>query len=624
MLLDQLHSPADLRRLSPDELAELAAEIRAFLVEEVARTGGHLGPNLGVVELTLALHRVLDSPNDLIVWDTGHQAYVHKLVTGRRDGFASLRQTGGMSGYPSRSESAHDVVENSHASTSLSYASGLATAFARRREARRVVAVIGDGAMTGGMAYEALNQIAGREVDMTIVLNDNGRSYSPTVGGLAHHLNQLRIDPLYQRAKRDVSEALQRFSRPGDLLASGMHRIKGSLKELVADATMFDSLGLAYSGPIDGHDVAAVEQALANAIRVEGPTVVHLVTRKGEGYEPALADTRDHLHGVGVFDPETGQAKSSAGGVSWTNVFGDALVGEARERPEVVAITAAMSSSVGLDRMSAEFPDRVFDVGIAEQHAVTFATGLAMGGLRPVVAVYATFMNRALDQVLLDCGLHRQPVTFVLDRAGITGHDGPSHHGIFDLGLFRQVPGLVMAAPSSATELRDLLHTALSHDGPFMIRFPKGSAPSAPEGAPRLLPVGRWDVEECPGGVVLLGVGNMVDVAQKVCLILEERGTAAAVTNARYVKPLDPRLPDLARSARLVVTIEDHELQGGFGSAVLEALSDAAVTTPVQRCAIPEGYLEHGSVAALHELCGLTPELIADEVSARLAADSEQ
>ncbi|MFN8103713.1 MAG: 1-deoxy-D-xylulose-5-phosphate synthase [Acidimicrobiia bacterium] len=617
MLLDRLDSPADLRRLTPGELAELAAEIRSFLVAEVARTGGHLGPNLGVVELTLALHRVLDSPNDLIVWDTGHQAYVHKLVTGRRSGFATLRQMGGMSGYPSRRESPHDVVENSHASTSLSYAAGLATAFKKRREARRVVAVIGDGAMTGGMAYEALNQIAGRGIDMTIVLNDNGRSYSPTVGGLARHLNQLRIDPLYRRAKRDVSEALQRFSRPGDLLASGMHRLKGSLKELVADPTMFDSLGLAYSGPIDGHDVAAVEMALANAISVEGPTVVHLVTRKGEGYEPALADTKDHLHGVGVFDPETGQARSAAGGVSWTQVFGEALVAEARNRPEVVAITAAMGSSVGLDLMDAEFPDRTYDVGIAEQYAVTFATGLAMGGLRPVVAVYATFMNRALDQVLMDCGLHHQPVTFVLDRAGITGNDGPSHHGIYDLGLFRQVPGLVIAAPASAAELRDLLHTALSHDGPFMIRFPKGSTHSAPTGDPALLPVGEWDVEPCPGGAVLLGVGNMVDVAHKVALILEERGIPAAVTNARYVKPLDPRLPDLARDARLVVTIEDHEEQGGFGSAVLEALGDAAVTTPVQRCAVPEGYLEHGSVAALHELCGLTPDHIADAVTAR-------
>lgn len=619
MLLDRLHSPADLRRLDPDELEELAAEIRGFLVEEVARTGGHLGPNLGVVELTIALHRVLDSPNDLIVWDTGHQAYVHKLVTGRRAQFATLRQRGGMSGYPSRAESPHDVVENSHASTSLSYASGLATAFKRRRESRRVVAVIGDGAMTGGMAYEALNQIAGRGVDMTIVLNDNGRSYSPTVGGLARHLNQLRIDPLYQRAKRDVSEALQRFSRPGDLLASGMHRLKGSLKELVTDPTIFDSLGLAYSGPIDGHDVAAVEQALTNAISVEGPVVVHLVTRKGEGYEPALADTKDHLHGVGVFDPETGQARSAAGGVTWTRVFGEAMLAEARTRPEVVAITAAMGSSVGLDLMDAEFADRVFDVGIAEQHAVTFATGLAMGGLRPVVAVYATFMNRALDQVLMDCGLHRQPVTFVLDRAGVTGNDGPTHHGIFDIGLFRQVPGLVIAAPSSATELRDLLHTALSHDGPFMIRFPKGSAPEAPEGEPAFLAVGEWDAQACPGGVVLLGVGNMVDVAHKSALILEERGIPAAVTNARYIKPLDSRLAEIARSARLVVTIEDHEIQGGFGSAVLEALSDAGVSTPVHRCAVPECFLEHGSVASLHELCGLTPDHIAGAVIAHLA-----
>jgi len=619
MVLDLIQSPSDLRRLDPAELEELAGEIRTFLVEQVSRTGGHLGPNLGAVELTIALHRVLDSPRDLIIWDTGHQTYVHKMLTGRSASFATLRQIDGLSGYPSRCESPHDVVENSHASTSLSYAAGLAQAFRLKRERRRVVAVVGDGAMTGGMAYEALNQIAGNELDVTIVLNDNGRSYSPTVGGLARHLNQLRIDPLYQRAKRDVTDVLHRFARPGDLLASGIHRIKGSIKELVSDPTIFDSLGIAYSGPIDGHDIEAVEHALQSATGLEGPCVVHLITHKGQGYEPALADTKDHLHGVGVFDPETGLPKSSSGGVSWTQVFGDALVEAARERPEVVAVTAAMQSSVGLDPMSAEFPERVFDVGIAEQHAVTFATAMAMGGLRPVVAVYATFMNRALDQVLMDCALHRQSVVFVLDRAGVTGNDGPSHHGIFDLAFFRQVPGLVIAAPSSATELRDLLHTALSHEGPFMIRFPKGSAPSAPEGLPELIEVGNWEMKFAPGGVALLGVGNMVEVAYKVALILEENGVAAAVTNARFVKPLDTRLPELAASARLVATLEDHELQGGFGSAVLEALSDSGLTAPVERFAVPERFLEQGSVAALVERYGLTPEAIAQRILTRLA-----
>lgn len=623
MVLERVSSPSDLRGLSFPELAELAREIRSFLVERVAETGGHLGPNLGVVELTLALHRVFDSPKDRIVWDTGHQSYVHKILTGRKDDFRSLRQYGGLSGYPSRAESDHDVMENSHASTALSYAAGLSLAVARTEQNRRVVAVVGDGALTGGMAYEALNQIADRRLPLTIVLNDNGRSYSPTVGGLQRHLAQLRTDPLYLRAKRDVSGVLSRLARPGDVLLSGIHRVKGSLRELVTPTTIFDTLGITYTGPIDGHDIEQVEQVLRHAREIDGPVVVHVLTKKGMGYRPAESDERDHLHGVGAFDPVTGRPRVSTllGSVSWTKVFSSALLEEAVARPEVVAITAAMQNSVGLDPMAERFPDRVFDVGIAEQHAVTFAAGLALGGLRPVVAVYATFFNRAMDQIMMDVALHKLPVTFVLDRAGVTGNDGPSHHGIYDLSFFSTVPGMVIAAPSDTADLRNLLHTALSYDGPFAIRFAKGAAlSSGGDEAPRLLPIGEWAIEECPGGVQILAVGNMVEVARKTALILEERGIDAAVTDARFVKPLDSRLPDLAREHSLLVTIEDHVLTNGFGAAVTTRLLDEQVTTEVLRFGIAEQFLAHGSVAALHEENGLTPVQMAAVIVERVQA----
>ncbi len=618
MLLADINSPADLHSLDRVELDNLAAEIRTFLVDKVAATGGHLGPNLGVVELTLALHRVFDSPNDVIVWDTGHQAYVHKIVTGRQKDFAQLRQFGGISGYPARGESVHDFVENSHASTALSYSAGLVEAFSHTNESRRVIAVVGDGSLTGGMAYEALNQIAHLKQNLVIVLNDNGRSYSPTVGGLAQHLAQLRIAPLYQRTKRDVAGILTRLSRPGDLIAAGIHRLKGSVKGLVADETIFDSFGITYSGPIDGHDVEQVEQALRNASQIEGPVVVHLITTKGAGYLPAEEDQVDHWHGVSQFDPATGTPKAGPEGRTWTSVFGDALVQEAQQRDNVVAITAAMQNATGLGPFAEKFPERCYDVGIAEQHATTFAAGLAMGGLHPVVAVYATFMNRAIDQVLMDVGMHNLPVTFVLDRAGVTGNDGASHHGIFDIGFFRQVPGLVLAAPSDAGELRSIFHTALNHDGPFMIRMPKGIVSGDPTAPPRELAIGEWEFESAPGGVAIVAIGNMVEIAHKTQVMLEERGLAAGVTYARFIKPMDPGLADLARSHRLVVTIEDHEIQGGFGAAVLEELSEAGVTTPVMRCAIGEQFLPHGSVSLLHEQEGLTPEAITERIVARL------
>ncbi|MGH7911190.1 MAG: 1-deoxy-D-xylulose-5-phosphate synthase, partial [Candidatus Dormibacteraceae bacterium] len=480
-MLDAIHSPADLHRLSYTQLDELCDEIRRLLVEGVSRNGGHLSPNLGVVELTVALHRAFQSPRDQIVWDTGHQAYVHKLLTGRAELFDTLRQAGGLSGYPSRGESDHDLVENSHASTSLSYALGLAEAKRRRGQPGHVVAVIGDGAMTGGMAYEALNQIAGREpANLIVVLNDNGRSYAPTVGGMARHLAQLRLDPRYDRLKSEIDLRLKDLPAVGDTAHEAARRMKESLKQLLQPTTVFDALGLTYIGPADGHDVRELEGLLRRAKRRSTPTVVHVITEKGRGYGPAIDDEIDKLHQVSpLSDPLTGRPRVTD--LTYSDVAGAAVMEAAQEHPEVVAITAAMASSTGLLDFEREFPERFFDVGICEQHAVTFAAGLAMSGLRPIFCVYSTFLQRGFDQVLMDVGLHHLPVVFLLDRAGVPGSDGASAQGTFDLAYLRLVPGIKIAAPADATELCALLETALTLDGPVAIRFPKGVAPATPD-----------------------------------------------------------------------------------------------------------------------------------------------
>ena len=479
-LLADINSPSDLKRLNQQQLTQLAAEVRAFLVEHIAKTGGHLSPNLGVVELTFALHRVFDSPKDAIVWDTGHQAYVHKMVTGRTADFATLRQQGGLSGYPSRNESKHDVIENSHASTSLSYALGLAEARLRRREPGFVIAVIGDGALTGGMAYEALNQIAHLQPpNLIIVINDNGRSYAPTVGGLARHLSQLRVDPRYESIKDEISRLLRDLPLVGATADQAAYRVKEGLKQLLQPSTVFESLGIKYAGLVDGHDEAALEQVLRRASRLSEPVVVHVVTEKGHGYGPAVEDEIDKLHGVSAFDPLTGRPLRTE--LTYTDVFGDALLAAATTHPDVCAITAAMASSTGLLNFAKEFPDRFFDVGICEQHAVTFAAGLAMAGMRPVVCIYSTFLARAFDQTIMDVALHKLPVVFVIDRAGVTGPDGSSHHGVFDLSYLRMIPNLKVAAPADATELCALLETALGTDGPIAIRYPRGPVPSTPD-----------------------------------------------------------------------------------------------------------------------------------------------
>ncbi len=612
-LLRSIASPDDLKTVPAAQLPALAREIREFLIRAVARTGGHLGPNLGVVELTLALHRVFDSPRDAIVWDTGHQAYVHKMLTGRLDDFDRLRQAGGLSGYPSRAESPHDLVENSHASTALSYADGLAKAFQLTGQGdRSVVAVVGDGALTGGMCWEALNNIAAApERPVVIVVNDNGRSYAPTVGGVAQHLNRLRLSPSYEQALELVKNSLTRTPVVGVPLYEALHGMKKGLKDLLQPQAMFEDLGLKYVGPIDGHDVQAVEGALRRARGFGAPVIVHCLTRKGNGYPPAENDEADNFHGVPVIDPVTGEPVGVAPR-SWTHVFAEEMVALGHERSDVVAVTAAMLRPVGLHPFAAAFPDRVFDVGIAEQHAVTSAAGMATAGLHPVVCLYATFLNRAFDQVLMDVALHRLPVTFVLDRAGVTGEDGPSHNGMWDLSILGIVPGMRVAAPRDATRLRELLRESLDRsDGPTALRFPKASV--ADDDVPAVGRVGGMDVLRQDDGadVLLVSVGAMAATTLEVAERLDAQGVAVTVVDPRWVLPVDAGLPALAAGHGLVVTIEDNGVAGGVGDAVARELRSRGVRTPVRSFALPQEFLEQGRRADVLAAAGLSPQAIA-------------
>ncbi|MFD9041429.1 1-deoxy-D-xylulose-5-phosphate synthase [Streptomyces bottropensis] len=625
-ILESIRQPRDLKALTEAELGELAEEIREFLVHAVARTGGHLGPNLGVVELSVALHRVFESPVDRIVWDTGHQSYVHKLLTGRQD-FSKLRGKGGLSGYPSRAESEHDIVENSHASTALGWADGLAKARQVRGERGHVVAVIGDGALTGGMAWEALNNIAAaKDRPLIIVVNDNERSYSPTIGGLANHLATLRTTDGYEQFLAWGKEILLRTPVVGKEVYEALHGAKKGFKDAFAPQGMFEDLGLKYVGPIDGHDIKAVESALRRAKRFHGPVLVHCLTQKGRGYEPALADEEDHFHTVGVMDPLTCEPLTPAGGPSWTSVFGDEIVRIGDEREDVVAITAAMLHPVGLGRFAEKFPDRVWDVGIAEQHAAVSAAGLATGGLHPVVAVYATFLNRAFDQLLMDVALHRCGVTFVLDRAGVTGVDGASHNGMWDMSVLQVVPGLRIAAPRDAEQLRTQLREAVAvDDAPTLIRFPKESV--GPE-IPSLERVGGMDVlhrsaSSDDPAVLLVAVGVMASVCLRAAELLQARGIGCTVVDPRWVKPVDPALPWLADAHRLVAVVEDNSRAAGVGSAVALALGDAEVDVPVRRFGIPEQFLPHAKRGEVLADIGLTPVEIAGRISASLAAKGE-
>ncbi len=617
-LLEGISGPDDLKRLSPEQVPLLASEVRDFLVDAVSRTGGHLGPSLGVVELTLALHRVFDSPRDRLVWDTGHQAYVHKLVTGRQDGFATLRQQGGLSGYPSRAESEHDLVENSHASTSLSWADGLSKAYAVRGEDRHVVAVVGDGALTGGMCWEALNNIASGDRPVVVVVNDNQRSYSPTIGGLADHLAALRTTPHYERTLDTVKAALTRTPLVGAPVFEALHGLKRGLKDLLQPQVLFEDLGLKYIGPVDGHDSEALEAALKRAKRFGGPVIVHVVTVKGYGYQPAVDDEADNMHAVDVIDPVTGRPLG-AKARGWTSVLGEELLALGGERPDLVAITAAMLQPVGLQAFSQAYPERTFDVGIAEQHALTMAAGLSAGGLHPVVCLYATFLNRAFDQALMDVALHRQAVTLVLDRAGVTGSDGASHNGMWDLSLLSVVPGMRIAAPRDAATLREELREAVAvDDGPTAVRFPKGAVGDDLPAVERRGPVDVLRRE--PGDAVLLvAVGACARLGLEVAERCAAHGIGVTVVDPRWVVPVAPELVALAASYDLVVTVEDNGRTGGVGALVSQALRDADVDVPTRDVGIPRAFLDHGSVAQVKAEIGLTAQDVARTVVENVA-----
>ncbi|MDX3353647.1 1-deoxy-D-xylulose-5-phosphate synthase [Streptomyces sp. ME01-24h] len=619
-LLTRIKGPRDLDRLTPEQLVELAGEIRTFLVDEVSKTGGHLGPNLGVVELTIALHRVFDSPKDKVLWDTGHQSYVHKLLTGRQD-FSRLKSKGGLSGYPSRAESEHDVIENSHASTVLGWADGLAKANELLGKRDHTVAVIGDGALTGGMAWEALNNIAAaKDRPLVIVVNDNERSYAPTIGGLANHLATLRTTDGYERFLSRTKELLERTPVIGQPLYETLHGAKKGFKDFIAPQGMFEDLGLKYVGPIDGHDIPALESALQRAKRFGGPVIVHCLTEKGRGYTPALQDEADRFHAVGKIHPDTG-LPIAASGADWTSVFAEEMVELGKEREDIVAITAAMLQPVGLDKFAKAFPERVYDVGIAEQHAAVSAAGLATGGLHPVVAVYATFLNRAFDQVLMDVALHKCGVTFVLDRAGITGTDGASHNGMWDMSILQVVPGLRIAAPRDADQVRAQLREAVAvEDAPTVVRYSKGAVGPAVKAVGT---VGGMDVlraakDQGDGGtpdVLLISVGALAPMCLEIADLLDAQGITTTVVDPRWVKPVDEALPGLAAGHKVVVTVEDNGRVGGVGSAVAQALRDANVDVPLRDFGIPQQFLDHAGRNEVMAEIGLTAPAVARQVT---------
>ncbi|HEX3823137.1 MAG TPA: 1-deoxy-D-xylulose-5-phosphate synthase [Mycobacteriales bacterium] len=614
-MLGSINGPADLKRVEPAQLPALAQEIREFLVESVARTGGHLGPNLGVVELTMALHRVFDSPRDAIVWDTGHQSYVHKILTGRREQFDTLRQADGLSGYPSRAESPHDWVENSHASTALSYADGLAKAFAVRGATdRAVVAVVGDGSLTGGMSWEALNTIAaGSDRPVVIVVNDNGRSYAPTVGGLAAHLANLRLSPSYEQMLDMVRTSLARTPVVGAPIYEALHGMKKGLKDLIQPQAMFEDLGLKYVGPIDGHDVLAVERALRNARDFGAPVIVHCLTEKGRGYPPAVDDEADQFHTIAVIDPATGQPVT-ASLPTWTDIFAEEMLALGTEREDVVGVTAAMLMPVGLHRFAQQFPNRVFDVGIAEQHAVTSAAGLALGGLHPVVCLYATFLNRAFDQVLMDVAMHKLPVTFVLDRAGVTGPDGPSHHGMWDLAILGVVPGMRVAAPRDSARVRELLREAVADEtGPTAMRFPKAPAGGDIAAVDR---VGSMDIlrRDESSEVLIVSVGALAPLCLDVAERVAAQGLGVTVVDPRWVLPVDAGLPALCAAHELVAVVEDGVIAGGVGSAVSRLLRANGIKVPMCDVALPHCFVPHGSRSGVLASAGLSAQEVARQI----------
>lgn len=620
-LLESISGPRDLDGLTPDQLPQLAQEIRDFLVQNVARTGGHLGPNLGVVELTIALHRVFDSPNDPFVFDTGHQSYVHKLLTGRQD-FAGLRSRGGLAGYPQRSESPHDVVESSHASSSLSWADGISRALTRTgRTDRHVVAVVGDGALTGGMTWEALNNISDdNDRNLVIVVNDNGRSYAPTIGGMARYLNRLRTTDGYENLRRGSDSFFRRLGPMGRAIYRGVRGgTHGFLSRFTNNVALYSNLDIKYLGPIDGHDLVALDETLRLAKAYRAPVIVHVITEKGRGYEPARNDEADQFHAVGKIDPATGEPLGSSDATAWTDAFADALVEAGERRDDIIAITAAMLRPTGLQPFAQKFPDRVYDVGIAEQHAVASAAGLAFGGLHPVVALYATFMNRAFDQVMMDVALHKAGVTFVLDRSGVTGPDGPSHHGVWDLAMLQLVPGIRIAAPRDEARLREEFAEAIAvEDAPTVVRFPKGAVSPDLPALERLADGTDLLWREGTEDVLLVGIGPMAHLAVEVAERLRAQGIGATVIDPRWVVPVQPSVVELAAAHRLVITIEDGIRVGGVGTRVRQVLRESGVDTAVDELGLPDEFIDHATREQILTDAGLTAAKIAHDVVAQV------
>lgn len=637
--LEKISEPKDLRDLSEQQMLELAQEIRDFLVEHVAQTGGHLGPNLGVVELTLGIHRVFDSPKDSIIFDTGHQSYVHKLVTGRQD-FSRLRQKGGLAGYPDRRESVHDIVESSHASSSLSWADGISRARSINGEDDRyTIALIGDGALTGGMAWEAVNNIASdKNRKVVIIVNDNGRSYAPTVGGFANHmaelqqelqnrLDQVRLDRRYDRTLDAMRLRLQKSGALGQMMYRGLHGMKAGLKDIVVPNGLFEDLGMKYVGPIDGHDQDAVETALKAAKNFGGPVIVHAITEKGRGYAPARADEDDQFHAVGKIDPQTGKPLSASEGKSWTGVFADEIRKIADQREDIVGVTGAMLIPVGLKAMQEAHPDRVIDVGIAEQHAITMSAGLAYGGQHPVIALYATFLNRGFDQLLMDVALHQAGVTLVLDRSGVTGPDGPSHHGMWDLALLQFIPGLHLAAPRDGATLREELREAVAiNNAPTVIRYPKGTVGAdiaalerLSDGVDILAKDGSADAETQQRDVLLVAVGAMAHLALEIAQKLNQQGVSSTVLDPRWVMPVPGSVIESAREHRIVVVLEDGVKAGGVGSRIRQEMRAQGVDTALNEVGLPAEFIQHASREQIFEEVGLTSEKICGDIMAQLS-----
>lgn len=624
-LLNRIEKPEDVKALTVRELEQLASELRHFIIDTVSQNGGHLAPNLGTVELTLALYSVFSFPGDKLVWDVGHQAYTHKILTGRRDAFKTLRKKGGITGFPNRSESVYDAFGVGHASTSISAALGMTLARDAKGEKNQVIAVIGDGALTGGESFEALNNAGDLGTKLIVILNDNEMSIDANVGAMSEYLSRIRIAPQYARAKRDMGSLLMSIPHIGDKVYKTASHLKDGVRSVLVPGSLFEEMGFHYIGPIDGHNIGLLEEVLASAKEMEGPVLIHIHTVKGKGYKPA-EQAPDKFHGVGCFDPSTGKSAKKAGcAPSYTSVFSKALIELAKDRPDILAITAAMPSGTGLKAFGQAYPKRFFDVGIAEEHAMTLAAGMAAAGMHPVIALYSTFAQRAYDQLIHDVCLQNLPVTLCLDRAGLVGEDGPTHHGVFDLSYLRQMPNMCVMAPKDEEELRHMLATAIAIEGPAAVRYPRGAGLGVPlTDSLETLPVGKAEVLQEEGDIAFLAVGTMVEKAKEAAAILKEEGIEAAVVNMRFIKPLDTELlGEMARTKKLLITAEENVLAGGFGSAVAEYLADHGIEVPLLRFGIPDRFIEQGTRRELLSLCGLQPDEMAERIRERLSQMDE-